>query len=235
MACPPNEVVEFKKLLPCQFKQRFDAAPLAYISIGSLEWHGEHMCLGNDSVKAEELCILAARKGGGIVLPATFLGVLGMTGWAKHYGLSNDGIVNVEPELLKGIITQQLRALDRMGFKGAIVITGHYPEEQVVLARETAKAFKPEHGLKAVGITDRDLARSVGHTGDHAGKWETSILWALRPELLDVTRLSLDPNIPLEGVYGEHPRLTASPELGWKVVNAMVDEMIALGRSLLKT
>lgn len=226
-----HDQVEYKFLLPYQFKARFDMMPLAYIPIGSLEWHGEHMCLGNDSLKAESLCVLAARKGGGIVLPATFLGRQRMTGWAGHYQMLNNGVFAVQPELLEGIVTQQLTALDRMGFKGAIVITGHYPEEQVKLAQDTARSFTGVRGLKAVGLTDQHLARSVGHTGDHAGKWETSILMHLHPELVDITRLK--PGGPHEGVYGGDPVTTASPELGRQVVTAMVEELVAIGVNLM--
>ena len=45
--------------------------------------------------------------------------------------------------------------------------------------------------------------------GDHAAKWETSILAHLRPELVDMSRLSDGRDDPLYGIYGDDPRETA--------------------------
>ena len=98
--------------------------------------------------------------------------------------------------------------------------------------KAAAAEFKAAKDLKVAGITDRDLARSAGHTGDHAAKWETSILMALRPELVDMSRLPADLSVPLEGVGGEDPRAKASPDLGKKVVEAMVSELGELGKKL---
>jgi creatinine amidohydrolase len=230
------EQVEYRCLLPHEFAERFDRMPLAYVPVGSLEWHGEHLCLGNDGVKIEELCKLAALSGGGIVLPCVYLGIMGMTGWAERYceKIGNQGIFSVEPRMLRWILTAQLRNLDALGFKGAIVITGHYPEEQVDLVRQVVAEFEPERALHTFGTTDRDLARSLGHNGDHAAKWETSILMALRPELVDLSRLPAWAAEKPEGVYGDDPRTAASPELGSQVVEAMVAELCAMGRQLVE-
>lgn len=230
------EQVEYAKLLPYQFEQRFKKCPLAYVPVGSLEWHGEHLCLGTDAIKAEDLCCRAARQGGGIVLPAVYLGVLGMTGWGEKYNdtIGNKGLFNVEPDLLKRILTAELENLDRLGFKGAVIITGHYPQEQVDLVKQVAAAFQPKHGLKVVATTDRDMGRAAGHTGDHAAKWETSLIMAQYPALVDLSRLSKDPNQKPEGVFGDDPRTTASVELGQKTVDALVDDLCKLGDGLLK-
>ncbi len=55
-------VVEYENLLPDQFSTRIEHCPLAYVPVGSLEWHGEHMAVGNDALKAEKLCELAAAR-----------------------------------------------------------------------------------------------------------------------------------------------------------------------------
>jgi creatinine amidohydrolase len=228
------EQVEYKNLLPYQFEQRIKKMPLAYVPVGSLEWHGEHLCLGNDGIKVEELCRLAALKGGGIVLPSIYLGIRGMTPWGGKYreSLGTNGVFSIEPELLQRILTAELENLDQLGFKGAIVITGHYPQSQVELVKKVAADFKPVRGIKAIGLTDRDLAGSTGHTGDHAAKWETSILMALRPELVNLARLPGDRGVRLEGVYGDDPRSSASRDLGEKVVNVMINELCETGRRL---
>ena len=61
------DTVEYEKLLPYQFEERMQACPLVYVPVGALEWHGEHLALGNDALKMHGLCCEAARIGGGIV------------------------------------------------------------------------------------------------------------------------------------------------------------------------
>ena len=58
--------------------------------------------------------------------------------------------------------------------------------------------------------------------GDHAAKWETSILSYLRPELVDMGRLTDGRNDPLKGIYGQDPRMEASPEVGRETVEEIV-------------
>jgi creatinine amidohydrolase len=224
------EQVEYRCLLPHQFAARFERMPLAYLPVGSLEWHGEHLALGNDGLKIEAICKRAALRGGGIVLPCIYLGVTGMVRWGRRYRLGNRGVFAVEPWLLRHVLEAQLRNLDVMGFQGAMVITGHDPQEQVMLVKQAAAEFRPARGLRALGASDLDLGDEV----DHAAKWETSILMALRPELVDMSRLPANLKQKLEGVGGADPRTTASAAVGRKAVEGMVKRLCALGRKLVK-
>ena len=58
--------------------------------------------------------------------------------------------------------------------------------------REIADAYTG--AMKVYGTDDMEF------NSDHAAKWETSILWTMRPELADVYRLPRDTSVPLEGV-----------------------------------
>lgn len=46
----------------------------AYIPLGTLEWHGEHLPLGSDGIQPHGFFLFLARDVGGIVLPMLFLG-----------------------------------------------------------------------------------------------------------------------------------------------------------------
>ena len=48
--------------------------PVAWLPTGTFEWHSFHLPLGFDGVKAEALCVEAARAIGGFVLPTMFYG-----------------------------------------------------------------------------------------------------------------------------------------------------------------
>jgi creatinine amidohydrolase len=224
-----EQVVEYQNLLPYQFEQRISACPLAYVPMGSLEWHGEHMAIGNDSIKMHGLCCEAARLGGGIVFPPLFYGILGMTHFAPSY--AHDGDLPMPHDLIKALLLETLAALERVGFKAAIVATGHTCGEQCALMREVAADYAG--AMKVYGTDDMEWAQDLHFTSDHAAKWETSILWALRPELVDVYRLPRDPQVPLEGVYGEDPRVYASRELGFAAIRAIARDLAAKGLQLL--
>jgi creatinine amidohydrolase/Fe(II)-dependent formamide hydrolase-like protein len=72
-------------------------------------------------------------------------------------------------------------------------------------------------------LPEYELARELGYHGDHAAKWETSILMHLRPELVDMERL--DDRTATEGIYGEDPRRSANSELGAQVVESIVEHL----------
>jgi creatinine amidohydrolase len=66
--------VHYAELLPHEFRARIARCPVAYLPLGTLEWHGEHAALGTDAILSSGLFERAARQWGGIVLPPLFLG-----------------------------------------------------------------------------------------------------------------------------------------------------------------
>ena len=64
--------VRYEEMLPHETVAARTAKPVAYLPLGILEWHGEHCAVGLDGVKAHELCIRAARRGGGVCMPVQF-------------------------------------------------------------------------------------------------------------------------------------------------------------------
>ena len=66
--------VLYERLTPSEFQDRLKKAPIAYLPLGTLEWHGAHLPLGSDSLQSQAFFIKLARLAGGIVLPPLFLG-----------------------------------------------------------------------------------------------------------------------------------------------------------------
>jgi len=227
-------VVEYQKLLPYQFEERMNAAPVAYVPVGSLEWHGEHLALGNDAIKMHGLCCEAARLergggGGGIVFPPIFYGIPGMVAYGAAY--RHKANLPVTEEFLRSVLETTLAGLEQVGFKAAVLATGHTCRQQCGLMREIAAAYPGR--MKVYGTDDMEWADDIEFTSDHAAKWETSILWYLRPELVDIYRQPKDTSVELEGVGGDDPRVHASRELGRKATEAIARDLAALGRRLL--
>ena len=66
--------VLYEELLPEEYVQRIKEMPVAYLPLGTLEWHGPHMPLGADGIQSKELFVRVAEKIGGVVLPMLFMG-----------------------------------------------------------------------------------------------------------------------------------------------------------------
>ena len=58
------EKVCYSDLLPWEFRERLAARPVAYLPLGTLEWHGEHLPLGSDAIQSEGLMRECAKRFG---------------------------------------------------------------------------------------------------------------------------------------------------------------------------
>jgi creatinine amidohydrolase len=90
-------------------------------------------------------------------------------------------------------ICYHIRQADTLGFHAAILITGHYGPNWQDL-KTLIDLIQPHVGTRLYGLPDFE-ANQPGFDedgksgGDHAGKVETSLLWATHPECVDITRL----------------------------------------------
>ena len=66
---------EYIKCRPVQLEEATREFPCAYVPLGALEWHGPHLPLGFDGLKAEGLLRLAAELlGKGVIFPTMYYG-----------------------------------------------------------------------------------------------------------------------------------------------------------------
>ena len=221
--------VRYEEMLPHEMKRVVASKPIVYVPCGTLEWHGVHLALGNDAVKAHELSLRCAQKSGGVVTPANY--------WAMG-GLHQPWTVRSEPENLQSILVVPIlenvyRELERIGFGVIITITGHYGMGQLRAVKKAALSQMYNGGAIVYAFPEYEVVADLGYHGDHAAKWETSILWALRPELVEMDRLPKDMSEPLVGVGGQDPRTGASRKLGREIVKAMVERIAAMAEGFL--
>jgi creatinine amidohydrolase len=220
--------VRYEEMFPHEFEETMRETPIAYLPLGTLEWHGLHLALGNDAVKANELCLRVAAITGGVVVPPTFWAIGGMPQpWTTRF---DEGLIS---QLFYGIFEQ----LSQVGFKVIVAVTGHYGIEQVLTLKREALKFMQKSNVIIFPIAEYEVTADKGYRGDHAAKWETSILWYLRPELVDVEQISKAEktlNIYDHGIIGEDPRVSASQELGKEIVTAIVNRLAETALRLLK-
>ncbi len=220
--------VKYEEMFPHEIEEIMRETPVAYLPLGTLEWHGLHLALGNDAVKAYELCLRVASKAGGIVVPPTYWAIGGMPQpWTTRFN----------EELIGQLFSNIFEQLSQVGFKVILAITGHYGMEQVLTLKQEALKFMRKNNTTIFPIAEYEVTTDKGYRGDHAAKWETSILWHLRPELVNINQLSKTEetlNVYDHGIIGEDPRANASQELGREIVSVIVNRLAEVALRLLK-
>jgi creatinine amidohydrolase len=203
---------------------------VAYCPFGSLEWHGRHLPLGNDTLKAYGLLLITAQKYGGVVVPPTYWGIVGK--W-KDWTMNDIGQA-IADELYAKIFL----GLVDVGFKVIIGVTGHDVDPQRSAIQKAVEAVKAAGHATGFAMMEGDLYDLTDDRMDHAAHWETSLMMYLRPELVDISRiadedLDTDEGRKEAGIYGRDPRQFASRELGEKIAGAIADSIGRKARELL--
>lgn len=251
VSCKTKPVeVEYTRLTPAEFRERLAKAPVAYLPLGTLEWHGEHLPLGADGLQSAAFFNQLAREAGGIVLPMLFLGPdarLEKDG-KTYYGMDfwyDKGSMKEAPtpsqltgsaywtsdSLYLQIIEATLVNLKRAGFK-MVVAHGHGPSTGRFANH--IPEWEAKFGLKLLNCWFEGNTASTGIMCDHAAMNETSLTQYFYPELVKINQLPADTAISLRGVAGKDPRRFASPELGKKIVKDNLERMKVLIQAQLK-
>lgn len=224
--------VRFEEMLPHEMEAAVAAFPVAYVPFGSLEWHGKHLALGNDSLKAHHLLCLTAEKYGGVVVPPTYWGIL-----AAVVPWTNSGLGE---ELTEALYRRIFECLVEVGFKVVIGVTGHDVAPQVGAIAKAVAAIKANgaNGANGFAMMEGEFYDLTEDRMDHAAHWETSLLMYLRPELVDMSRiadeeLGTDAGQRAAGIYGKDPRQFASPELGKTIADEIIEFIGNKARELL--
>ncbi len=245
---PSGEKVLYAELTPQEFRERIAAAPIAYLPLGTLEWHGEHLPIGSDGLQSYGFFKELAQQAGGIVLPMLFLGpdrmeevdgkeLYGMDtlgeGMAEERRYKNQQLAGsaywVPEETFRTIIEATLKQLKRAGFR-IVVAHGHGPSTNFF--NRNAKEWKEKFGLETFVCWGSEYDRQgMGIQVDHAAMNETSLVMALRPELVQMDRLSKE-RWPV-GVSGRDPRRFASAKLGNKIIELQTERMAKILKNAL--
>ncbi len=214
--------VRYEEMLPSEIVAARAACPIAYVPLGTLEWHGEHNAVGLDGLKAHALAVQCAETGGGLAFPPLWYGENRESNLmeanardkeeiARRYGLPPEnfapgymGVSAHEQDIrYVELLLHICREVKSLGFKVIVLIAGHYPLLRHAKAAAELMGLR-DRDLRVIAVTGYELVRDeIPDAGDHAGKWETSLLMVLRPECVDMSKLPADPNEPLIGVSND--------------------------------
>lgn len=200
--------VEWRRLRADQLRERAKLDAMVILPVASLEQHGPHLPVEVDSILGETVAIRAARKIAARGEHALVLPVL-WTGLSEHH-MSFGGTVTLDFPAFSAAIECVCRSLQRHGFRRIVLLNAHGGNENAL--RTITDELTPKLGLPIVQFTywyaaAAQIAEILETQGAlmHACEAETSMMLAVRPELVAVDRVPMakaNPSAdPPGGVY----------------------------------
>jgi creatinine amidohydrolase/Fe(II)-dependent formamide hydrolase-like protein len=212
--------LRYELMLPHQIRQAIEQRWPVVLPLGVLEYHGEHMAVGMDTLAVVKILEILEGEMNLIILPPFYYG-------AASYAVAppeGGGSLHVNAERLIPFAQEMLHGLLRIGFRNIHIIVHHQTENFAAgmptdlafkfAARQATFAFlEKERGEGWWGseqMSDYYARQSSGddpfnwirahplmtpetiaaYPFDHAGQGETSLLMALCPEGVDLAFLS---------------------------------------------
>ncbi|MBX3084560.1 MAG: creatininase family protein [Anaerolineae bacterium] len=216
-------VTYLERLFPHELAAILQRKPALVLPFGTIEWHSYHLPVGLDSLKAQALAERIAETADIILGP--------LTPWAVG-GVPFPYTIKFDLPLIETLMVRIFEQMAVFGFKVVLALTGHFGLEQTLAIKRASLQFMRQSPITVWGAGEFEAAVALGYKGDHAAKWETSLLWASHSDLIRLDAVAADQ--PLPGVQGEDPRGSASQQLGETAVQAIVSRWAALSDDLLQ-
>jgi creatinine amidohydrolase len=166
---------------------RASGRPLvALVPVGSVEPHGPHLPLATDTIISEAACVRAAEqleRHGVEALVAPPL-PYGVTDFAEGFA----GAVSLPAASLTATLRALLAALLKTGFDHVALVNNHLEPAHDAAVRAALEGLSPARVSVACPLTRRwarTLSEEFKSGKCHAGRYETSLVLASRPDLVD--------------------------------------------------
>lgn len=237
-------------LLPHHLKQAIDETWPLLIPTGCIEYHGPHAALGLDTILVEELLKRVAQCTNCIVAPPFWYG-------PASYAVAGpkQGSINVSTERFGRHVKDVLGSFWEVGFHWIIVGVHHQgldgPESLAIRQAAAEVIFEKTHAERGDGwwgkvplppsdhVFERiqvwpsvlpPAAEQGVEIADHAGFYETSLLMAARPELVELGRLGMDAPwyCTTSGSKAREANIEAGERMWTAMVEAWVQKLTAL-------
>jgi creatinine amidohydrolase len=180
--------------------QRADPPTVLLLPVGATEPHGPHSPLSTDSLISLSMCTRTARRLAddpevrALILPTLPYGV-------TRYASTFAGAVHVESDTLHALVVDVCTSLVDQGLRHIVIVNNHFEPEQVATLRRVVTTLRATRGVD-VGYLDLVRRRRAERltaefrAGEcHAGCYETSLVLADHPDLIDRAQLSKLPHV----------------------------------------
>ena len=196
------------------------------VPVGSTEQHGHHLPLGVDVFMPEGVCERVATRTDCLLAPPVWYGV------SPHHTFK-PGTFTVDSETFQRYVFDVCASAGDWGVEHVLLVNGHYlaqdPELEIVVRRLRTERDLQAFHVPLVSVFE-DAAREVRTTdvSFHAAEFETSLMLALREELVRMDEAErVDPpaeSLPLtdHDAYGDN-------RVGWALSAADMERLTATG------
>ena len=220
-----------------EVKKAIEDFPVAILPLGATEQHGHHLPLGVDIFLAEGISRKLSERTGAMMLPSLPFGY----SWVWR---DIPGTVSLQQHHVESVIKDVAHSVSRYGIKMLVLINGH--DANNASMKYATRELMDELSLPVIYLFYPNLQLRMQeycetpswHGMIHACEFETSMMLALKPELVDMEKaVSEYPEQPKlygksgislgelskSGVYGDATK--ATKEKGEKMLNVFIDEM----------
>jgi creatinine amidohydrolase len=185
------------------------------VPFGSIEQHGGHLPLGTDALLADLIGREVAHRLGAVLAPTV------RVGYAEQHA-HVVGTLTLGAGTLTETAVEIGEALGKHGFRVIALVSTH-GGNATPLVTAVERLNQILHGAAACAP-----AGDVGpHPGSHSGEWLTSVMLALRPELVTVQAADRNLADELRGANPERGAIHVE-----RFVNAIVDGVRTFAGSL---
>lgn len=161
--------------------------PVAVMPIGSTEQHGYHLPLGTDIFLAEGISRKLCENTGAILLPSMPYGY----SWVWR---DIPGTVSLKEKNVERVINDAAKSLSRYGVKLFIIVNGHDANNAAM--KYAVRDLEDELDMKVIylfypsanSIMKQYCESETWYGMFHACEFETSLMLALRPELVNMNK-----------------------------------------------
>jgi creatinine amidohydrolase len=213
--------IRFEMLRPSQLRAELERAPLVFLPVGPLEYHGPHMPVGIDPLNAmfcaQEAC---RRLGKGVVMPTLYMGtererpdwmleslgfrkgdwVVGMdfptATWKSHY---------YQEHIFGLMVASTLEMLISQGYKAIVIVNGHGAWNQLETIERLARHYS--HTTDAVVVWKLAVVLEISekNLAGHADLFETSLMLHFEKEVFGGQKIVDLSSLPARSVPIHYP------------------------------
>ncbi|MEO8195308.1 MAG: creatininase family protein [Thermoanaerobaculia bacterium] len=173
-----------------QLEAAFGTQPVvAILPLGAVEAHGPHLPVGTDIWIAEAMARAAAERLGQEGISVLILPALAYA--PAPFADLHAGTLSIRPETLEALVVDIGTAVAERGVAVLALANAHFDPAQMGALRAAVTQLQQSGRVRLAfpDLTRRRLAERLGaefRSGAcHAGRYESSILLACRPELVD--------------------------------------------------
>lgn len=242
---------KWEEMLPEEFYDEFERAPIAYWACGAMEEHGLQNALGTDPYTGYEICLRAVDISGGILFPPVPFAPAGQPGYSREELRSGEKQLFppslwTSRELCKQLYIELMESMADLGFRVCMANGGHWPADLLLQNIEKEKGGHIGDMAFWGGGTVRLLQDVIDAEqekdpliGGHGMMWETSLVTAVRADWVDLPRAQRIKEHTLPSQLKKQPAekiariASAHPEFGNRLLDTAAERLAKLAQEML--